>query len=97
MPVKTRVAFSIGKGVEFSNEALMKEVGLLARELILRRTRRGVSAEGTPFAPYSPEYRALKALQLGSASPVNLTASGGMLNALRIVRTTKTSVTLGFA
>jgi hypothetical protein len=74
----------------------MREVGLLARETIRRRTARGISADGTPFAPYSKSYALQKGKALGPG-PVNLTVSGDMLNALQIVDVTETSVTLGFA
>jgi hypothetical protein len=74
----------------------MREVGLLARELIVRRTLRGVDADGAPFAPYSPGYAKQKAQALGSASPVNLQVSGSMLNHLQIVKVEAGKVTLGW-
>lgn len=73
----------------------MREVGLLAREIIRRRTISGISADGTPFAPYSKSYALAKAKALGPG-PVNLTVSGAMLNALQVVEVTDTTVTLGF-
>lgn len=74
---------------------VMREVGLLAREQILRRTAEGRDADGRPFAPYSESYAELKAKELGTRD-VNLQVSGRMLDGLRIVEVTDTSVTLGF-
>lgn len=74
----------------------MREVGLLVRERIRRRTAQGISADGGPFAPYSVGYAKAKARALGPGR-VNLTASGQMLNALQIVQVTDNTVTLGFA
>lgn len=74
---------------------LMREIGLLARERIIRRTISGKDRQGQPFQDYSPAYRARKAQELG-ASTVNLQVSGAMLNALTIVEVTDRSVTLGF-
>lgn len=96
MPVRVTTNFTVGDRVEFTNEQIMREVGLLARDLIRRRTQRGISADGSAFTPYSPQYRTQKQQQLGKSSPVDLTVSGGMLNALQIVEVTKTTVVLGF-
>jgi hypothetical protein len=97
MPVTVRASFDVGEAFAVSDESVMRDVGLLARELILRRTARGVSADGSPFAPYSPGYIKSKSRAVGLAAPVNLRASGAMLNALQIVEVTKDRVVLGFA
>lgn len=81
--------------VPLSTEPLMRDVGLLARERILRRTLAGIDQNGAAFSPYSAAYALRKALELGSAG-VNLQVSGAMLNALTITEVTPTSVTLGF-
>lgn len=94
MPVTVTSNFEPGD-LEFTDREIMREIGLLARETIRRRTARGISADGTPFTPYSPGYAAAKAAQLGSGT-VNLTVSGAMLNAIQIVEVTDKSVTLGF-
>lgn len=77
----------------------MRQVALLAREQILRRTARGVDVHGAGFKPYSEGYAAQKRAALGTAA-VNLQVSGGMLNDLTVVavETTseKASVTLGW-
>lgn len=81
--------------VPLSTEPLMRDVGLLARERILRRTLAGIDQNGATFQPYSAAYALRKALELGSAG-VNLQVSGAMLNALTITEVTPTTVTLGF-
>jgi hypothetical protein len=96
VPVTVTSNFVVGD-VKFTTREIMREVGLLARETIRRRTARGVSADGSPFRPYSAGYTKQKHKQLGKADPVDLTVSGGMLNSLQIVEVTDTTVTLGFA
>jgi len=73
----------------------MRELGLLARERIVRRTLSGQDADGNPFAPYSAGYAEAKGAALGS-SAVNLQVSGNMLNDLQIVEVTENSVSLGW-
>jgi hypothetical protein len=82
--------------LELTSRQLMREVGLLARELVVRRTLRGVDMDGNPFRPYSAAYTRQKAEALGSASPVNLQASGRMLQGLIVTDVTDDSVTLSF-
>jgi hypothetical protein len=74
----------------------MREIGLLARERIVRRTISGKDAAGQPFEAYSEGYRERKAKELGGGT-VNLQVSGAMLNGLTIVDVTDRSVTLGFS
>lgn len=77
----------------------MREIGLLAREQILRRTLRGTDVHGAAFQPYSEGYAKAKDKALGTTA-VNLQVSGGMLNDLTIVavdvQPEKASVTLGW-
>lgn len=61
----------------------MREIGLLVRERIIRRTISGVDANGVPFEPYSPAYAKAKRQALGTTT-VNLQVSGAMLNAITI-------------
>ncbi len=82
--------------LELTNKQLMKEVGLLARERIIRRTLSGEAVDGSAFVPYSQDYRATKAAELGSASPVNLQVSGRMLQGIVVADVTDDSVTLTF-
>ncbi len=75
---------------------VMHEIGLAAREAILRRTARGIDKDGTAFEPYSEGYAKRKADELGTTD-VNLQVSGRMLNDLQIVEETEDTVTLGFS
>lgn len=95
MPITVTKNFRLAD-VELTDRALMREIGLLARERIVRRTRQGVDAEGRPFQPYSPGYASAKRRDLGGSGTVNLTVSGAMLNSLQVVEVTDDSVTLGF-
>lgn len=74
----------------------MREIGLLARERIIRRTSQGLDADGRAFKPYSAAYAAFKRATLGTGGTVDLTVSGNMLNQLQIVALTDHSVTLGW-
>jgi hypothetical protein len=82
--------------IEFSNRALMREIGLLVRERVVRRTRSGIAATGARFAPYSAGYALQKAKALRGSGTVNLTVSGDMLNKLVLSEVTETSVTVGY-
>ena len=82
--------------MKLTDRDLMRELGLLARERIIRRTLSGLDETGRSFTPYSEGYAKQKAAALGSASPVNLQVSGRMLQGLVITELTETSVTLGF-
>lgn len=96
MPVTIKVNFAPLAEFPLSTKEIMREVGLLARERIVRRTATGVDQFGQSFAPYSAAYAKQKAQALGTAS-VNLQVSGGMLNALTIIDLTDSKVTLGFS
>jgi hypothetical protein len=82
--------------LKLSSRELMKEIGLLARERIVRRTVSGRDERDAAFRPYSPGYAERKAREVG-AGGVDLQLSGGMLNAITIVNLTDDSVTLGFS
>jgi hypothetical protein len=81
--------------LELVTAADMREIGLLARERIIRRTRQGIGPDGQAFAALSPGYAAIKQRELGTSSP-DLTVSGRMLNDITITDVTDTSVTLGW-
>jgi len=78
-----------------SNKGIMREIGLLARERIIRRTLSGKDQKDAAFASYSEGYRKQKQAALGGSGGVNLQASGQMLNAIEIVEVTDDTVTLG--
>jgi hypothetical protein len=75
---------------------IMRELGLLARERVIRRTLAGQETEGGPFAAYSEGYRKAKGKALGAVGHPNLFASGRMLGDIEIVDVTETRVELGF-
>jgi len=78
-----------------TSEELMREIGLLARERIIRRTLGGQDMHSAAFSPYSPGYAKRKAQEVGAGN-VNLQLSGAMLNAITIVNVTKNTVSLAF-
>jgi len=82
--------------LKLSTSALMREVGLLARERIIRRTIAGQDENEQRFAPYSAAYAERKGKELGRAG-VNLQVSGAMLNAIVVTNVTDTSVSLEFS
>jgi hypothetical protein len=79
-----------------TNRDLMRNVGLLARERIIRRTVGGEDARGYPFRRYSPAYEKRKRAAMGSRG-VDLQVSGSMLRDIAIVEVTDTTVVLGFS
>ncbi len=81
--------------IPLTDAKLMREVGLLARERIVRRTRMGQGTDGAAFTSYSAGYAKRKGAELGSTK-VNLTVSGAMLNDITILDVSDDSVTLGF-
>jgi hypothetical protein len=94
--VTVRANFAPLADFPLSTKDLMREIGLLARERILRRTAAGLDQHDAAFAPYSPGYALQKAKELGSAR-VNLQVSGAMLNAIVVTKVTEKSVTLEFS
>jgi hypothetical protein len=82
--------------LQLTNRQIMREVGLMAREAIVRRTIAGRDAKGGAFQPYSPAYAERKAKEGVGGGNVNLQVSGAMLNDLQIVDVTDESVTLGW-
>ncbi len=96
MPVTVTKNFGPLADIPLTTKELMRELGLLARETILRRTLSGIDADGVPFASYSDGYATQKTNELGSASPVNLQVSGRMLEGITLIEVTDTKVTLGF-
>jgi hypothetical protein len=81
--------------LRLTTAADMREIGLLAREQIVTRTRQGLGPDGQPLTPLSEGYAAQKRAALGTAAP-DLTVSGNMLNHLQIVEVTDDAVTLGW-
>lgn len=96
MGVTVRVNFKPLADFPLSTKELMKEIGLLARERILRRTAAGRDERDQAFRPYSAAYALQKAKELGPGG-VNLQVSGAMLNAIVVTKVTEKSVTLEFS
>lgn len=96
MGVTVRANFKPLADFPLTTKELMREIGLLARERILRRTAAGLDQRDQAFAPYSPGYALAKAKELGPGL-VNLQVSGGMLNAIVVTKVTDKSVTLEFS
>ena len=82
--------------IPLTDAQLMREVGLMVRERIVRRTRAGEGVDGA-FQPYSASYAAQKRKALGGSGTVNLTASGAMLNAIVLTKVTDDEVEIGFS
>jgi hypothetical protein len=103
MPAKVVITRSFGPltNLQLVTAEDMRQIGLLAREQMLRRVGRGVDVHGQAFQPYSPGYAAAKHQGVGGGSAVNLQVSGGMLNDLTVVSAEatadKASVTLGWS
>lgn len=81
--------------LQFTDTEIMREIGLLERERIVRRTQSGRAVDGSPFTPLSPEYAKQKRAALGTAR-ADLTVSGNMLNDIAITNVEEDSVTLGW-
>ncbi|HVL66539.1 MAG TPA: hypothetical protein VM364_04670 [Vicinamibacterales bacterium] len=81
--IKTTRTFSFDK-IELVTREDMREIGLLARERIVRRTRQAQGPNG-PFRPLSARYAEQKHKALGGAAQPDLTVSGNMLNDLDVV------------
>lgn len=97
MPVTVTVSGTPLSDIPLSSTELMREVGLLARERIIRRTLSGLDVNDNGFDPYTPGYYKAKSKEVGLASPVNLQLSGGMLNGITVIEVTKNTVSLGFS
>jgi hypothetical protein len=63
----------------------MQDLGLLARERIILRTRQGRDGNNVPFQPYTQAYADQRAKEGLSRSNVTLELSGGMLNGIKII------------
>ena len=95
MAVTVKRNFKSLADVKLTTVEDMRQVGLLQRERIVRRTLAGIDADGHPFAPYSAAYAELKMRVLGT-SRVNLQLSGAMLNQITLTDVTENTVTLGW-
>lgn len=84
------------------NAETLRQMGLLAREAIVRRTAAGKDKDGAPFAPYSEGYAKAKREALGTGGTPDLQVSGRMLNDMQVAEVqvnaegSKGHVTIGF-
>lgn len=69
-----------------ASRAAIEAAAIEAVGIITRRTARGVSATGAAFVEYTPRYAAQRAASGRKAKPPDLTLTGTMLRALRVLR-----------
>lgn len=88
MPLKIQITDNTNlKGLsgEMRNQirrVLQRELPKAARGIV-ERTQSGRDVDGNSFRPYTESYKRAKRKAFGSASPVNLTATGEMLGSIR--------------
>lgn len=82
--------------INLTNREVMREIGLLARERIIRRTAAGQDSRGAAFQPYSAAYSARKSKEGLGGGNVTLQVSGGMLRNIQIIEITDNKVVLGW-
>lgn len=64
--------------------------------IITKRTTEGRDIDGLPFAPYTPGYEAQKAGSGRGTNPPNLTATGQLLQQLKVKKVEQTTALIGF-
>jgi hypothetical protein len=73
------------RGVVETTTADMEDLGDLALERILLRTRQGKDGNGAKFAPYSRAYAEQRSKEGLSRANVTLELSGQMLRGIKII------------
>lgn len=96
MSIKVTKNFGKLADLPLSSESVIRELLLLARERVIRRTLAGQSSEGGAFRPYSPGYLTAKREALGGSGQPNLQVSGRMLQDIAITAVSATRGELGF-
>ena len=66
-----------------------RQIGLLARDRIVRRTGQGISVDGSPFAPYSEGYAKTRRANAMDSAKVTLQVSGAMLREIQVIPSEK--------
>lgn len=66
----------------FTKRSALEEVGNFVLFQIKERTQKGKDVSGIPFAPYSPKYKMFRKKWGYGTDKVDLTLTGGMLNAM---------------
>jgi hypothetical protein len=69
-------------GRELITEELLSDIALYVIASINGRTSRGEDVEGSPFAPYTPAYRAFRTKAGRPVNKVNLFFTGTMMNSI---------------
>jgi phage gpG-like protein len=88
------VVLKLSKDLQ-QNEQDMRYAADRQRDRMVRRTGKGVDADGQPFRPYSNKYAERKAKSGRDSGKVDLTWSGRMLKAMRTSRVTDRSFVIG--
>lgn len=85
----------IGEALHGITEAQLLELGHAGLEIIVMRTRAGLDADRKPFAPYSEEYKKVRAAKSLQTSTVDLAVTGHMIGASSVFPGTG-EVVIGF-
>lgn len=84
--VRVRFRLPTPKDATDHSRLAITRAALQAISGITRDTRSGVDMHGRAFVPYSPEYAAARLESGRKADPPDLTLTGTMLRALRVLR-----------
>ncbi len=79
----------------FDGRRVTRQLGRQAVKLIQARLRKGRQADGSPLPPYSDVYRAELAAA-GAGTRRDLELSGRLVEALKVLRSRRNSVTVGW-
>jgi hypothetical protein len=90
----------IKKEIQLPSDFTSDDSELVGEEIInyiVKRSKQGKGVDGTPFPPYSDQYKAsLDFKNAGKSSKVNLTLSSEMLDSLQVLSAKKGKVVIGF-
>jgi len=73
----------------------MQLIGFAAAGVIQEETQDGIDQNGNRFKPYSKGYAEFRKEE-GRSNKVDLTFTGHMLNSMKVIRATDSTVTIGF-
>jgi hypothetical protein len=73
----------------------MQLIGFAAAGVIQEETQDGIDQNGKRFKPYSKGYAEFRKEE-GRSNKVDLTFTGHMLNSMKVIRATDSTVTIGF-
>lgn len=72
-----------GPPVKFDSEKAIRLISGYVPGAIIRRTGHGIDANGNPFAPYTPRYRATLG-KMGEDTSEDLRLTGGLMNSVKV-------------